>query len=56
MGNARAREGRFLEAEEHYVAALRIRAGFVEAGRREGASSKAAGKPANALVLRRDLA
>ncbi len=38
--------------------ALRLyrRAGFVEVGRRAGYYPKAAGKPATALVLRRDLA
>jgi ribosomal-protein-alanine N-acetyltransferase len=48
----------FLEVEEGNVAALKLyrRAGFVEAGRREGYYAKGAGKTAGALVLRRDLA
>jgi ribosomal-protein-alanine N-acetyltransferase len=48
----------FLEVEEGNDSALRLyrRAGFVEAGRRQGYYPKATGKPANALVLRRDLA
>jgi ribosomal-protein-alanine N-acetyltransferase len=48
----------FLEVEEGNVSALRLyrRAGFVEAGRREGYYPRAGGKPVSALVLRRDLA
>jgi ribosomal-protein-alanine N-acetyltransferase len=48
----------FLEVEEGNAPALRLyrRAGFVEAGRREGYYPKTAGKAAGALVLRRDLA
>ena len=47
----------FLEVEENNIAALKLyrRAGFVEAGRREGYYPKAAGKSVAALVLRRDL-
>jgi [ribosomal protein S18]-alanine N-acetyltransferase len=48
----------FLEVEEGNAAALRLyrRAGFIEAGRREGYYPKDAGKAAAALILRRDLA
>jgi ribosomal-protein-alanine N-acetyltransferase len=48
----------FLEVEEGNVSALRLyrRAGFVEAGRREGYYPRAGGNPVSALVLRRDLA
>lgn len=48
----------FLEVEEGNNPALRLyrRTGFVEAGRRQGYYPKAAGKPASALVLRRELA
>jgi [ribosomal protein S18]-alanine N-acetyltransferase len=47
----------FLEVDEGNVSALRLyhRAGFVQVGRREGYYLNAAGKPAAALVLRRDL-
>jgi len=48
----------FLEVDENNEPALRLyrRAGFVEVGRREGYYRSASGKPATALVLRRDLA
>lgn len=48
----------FLEVDEGNRAARRLyrRAGFLEAGRREGYYATADGKPATALVLRRDLA
>jgi [ribosomal protein S18]-alanine N-acetyltransferase len=48
----------FLEVDEANAAARQLyhRAGFVEAGRREGYYSASVGKPATALVLRRDLA
>lgn len=48
----------FLEVDEGNISALRLyrRAGFVEVGRREGYYRDASGRPANALVLRRDLA
>lgn len=47
----------FLEVDEGNVSALRLyrRAGFVEVGRRDGYYLNAAGKPAAALVLRRNL-
>jgi ribosomal-protein-alanine N-acetyltransferase len=47
----------FLEVDEGNAAALRLyrRAGFMEAGRREGYYAAADGKRATALVLRRDL-
>jgi ribosomal-protein-alanine N-acetyltransferase len=47
----------FLEVDEGNVSALRLyrRAGFVEVGRREGYYLNASGKPAAALVLRRNL-
>ncbi len=47
----------FLEVDEGNVSAIRLyrRAGFVEVGRREGYYLNAAGKPAAALVLRRNL-
>jgi ribosomal-protein-alanine N-acetyltransferase len=47
----------FLEVDEGNVSALRLyrRAGFADAGRRQGYYPKADGKPAAALVLRRDL-
>jgi ribosomal-protein-alanine N-acetyltransferase len=47
----------FLEVDEGNASALRLyrRAGFVEVGRREGYYLNAAGKPAAALVLRRNL-
>jgi ribosomal-protein-alanine N-acetyltransferase len=48
----------FLEVDEANAAARQLyrRAGFVEAGRREGYYVSADGKRATALVLRRDLA
>jgi ribosomal-protein-alanine N-acetyltransferase len=48
----------FLEVDEDNTAARRLyrRAGFTEAGRREGYYTAADGKRATALVLRRDLA
>lgn len=48
----------FLEVEEGNDPAIRLyrRAGFVDAGRREGYYPKGAGKAAGALILRRDLA
>ena len=48
----------FLEVDECNVAARRLyrRAGFLEAGRRKEYYRPAAGAPATALVLRRDLA
>jgi ribosomal-protein-alanine N-acetyltransferase len=48
----------FLEVDEGNVPALSLyrRAGFVEVGRRERYYLNAEGKPAAALVLRRDLA
>jgi ribosomal-protein-alanine N-acetyltransferase len=47
----------FLEVDESNIAARRLyrRAGFTEAGRREGYYTGADGKRATALVLRRDL-
>jgi ribosomal-protein-alanine N-acetyltransferase len=47
----------FLEVDEGNASALRLyrRAGFAEVGRREGYYLDASGKPAAALVLRRDL-
>jgi ribosomal-protein-alanine N-acetyltransferase len=47
----------FLEVDEDNAAARRLyrRAGFTEAGRREGYYATANGKRATALVLRRDL-
>jgi ribosomal-protein-alanine N-acetyltransferase len=47
----------FLEVDEGNVSALSLyrRAGFVEVGRREGYYMNARGKPAAALVLRRNL-
>ena len=47
----------FLEVEESNMPARRLyrRAGFHEVGRREGYSPDPSGKPAAALVLRRDL-
>ena len=47
----------FLEVDEGNTAARRLyrRAGFAEAGRREGYYAAADGKRATALVLRRDL-
>jgi len=47
----------FLEVDEDNVPALRLyrRAGFREVGRRPGYYAGRNGKPANALVLRRDL-
>jgi ribosomal-protein-alanine N-acetyltransferase len=47
----------FLEVGESNVAALKLyrRAGFTEAGRREGYYAAADGKRATALLLRRDL-
>lgn len=47
----------FLEVDEGNAAARRLyrRAGFAEAGRREGYYAAADGKRATALVLRRDL-
>lgn len=47
----------FLEVDEGNDSALRLyrRAGFVDVGRREGYYLNAAGKPAAALVLRRNL-
>jgi ribosomal-protein-alanine N-acetyltransferase len=47
----------FLEVDEGNVSALRLyrRAGFAQVGRREGYYLNAAGKPAAALVLRRNL-
>jgi ribosomal-protein-alanine N-acetyltransferase len=47
----------FLEVDEGNVSALRLyrRAGFVEVGRREGYYLTETGKPAAALVLRRNL-
>lgn len=47
----------FLEVGEGNAAALKLyqRAGFAEAGRREGYYANADGKRATALVLRRDL-
>jgi len=48
----------FLEVDENNVPARRLyaRAGFREVGRRPGYYGQAAGAPATALVLRRDLA
>ena len=47
----------FLEVDEGNVSALRLyrRAGFVEVGQRKGYYPNATGKPATALVLRRNL-
>lgn len=47
----------FLEVDEHNVPAIRLydRAGFREVGRRPNYYPSAAGRPATALVLRRDL-
>lgn len=47
----------FLEVDEGNASALRLyrRAGFTEVGRRAGYYPNATGKPATALVLRRDL-
>jgi ribosomal-protein-alanine N-acetyltransferase len=48
----------FLEVDEGNISAVRLyrRAGFRDAGRREGYYARDGGKPASALVLRRDLA
>ena len=48
----------FLEVDEDNVPALRLyrRAGFREVGRRPGYYAGRDGRPANALILRRDLA
>ena len=48
----------FLEVDEHNAPAIKLyeRAGFREVGRRPNYYPGADGKPANALVLRRDLA
>jgi len=48
----------FLEVDESNVSARQLyrRAGFVEVGQRKGYYPQSAGQPANALVLRRDLA
>lgn len=48
----------FLEVDEDNVPALRLyrRAGFREVGRRPGYYADRDGRPANALILRRDLA
>jgi ribosomal-protein-alanine N-acetyltransferase len=48
----------FLEVDEGNTAARRLyrRAGFGEAGRRQGYYAVPGGKPATALILRRDLA
>lgn len=47
----------FLEVDEHNAPAIRLydRAGFREVGRRPNYYPSAAGRPATALVLRRDL-
>ncbi len=47
----------FLEVDEHNASAIRLysRAGFHEVGRRPNYYPKAGGKPASALILRRDL-